>query len=299
MVKDRLEEFKAAQEEFKKEQEKKKKRIKIEKETMETEVAGFQGKVHHIEENLKTLREEVKEVKKMQSNLYCSPFVKDTDLQKMEHLSDQILTDSIRIRKEIELISAEGSPKSQQKSSLITSSTHQRVHATQIERLSNELRTTMNDFRASQADYVDKTKARFRRQMEIVSNGNDTTGETVDMNSVFTGGILMETQKVKGELQDLYEREEELHELEGQIHEVNKLFKEVHCLVSEQGEQVDNIESRVNEAVDMVESGGEDLKKAKENQTKARKKRIICIILLIVLFCVIGGIVAAIVASNS
>jgi t-SNARE complex subunit (syntaxin) len=46
-------------------------------------------------------------------------------------------------------------------------------HHSQVERLTYELRETMNEFRTSQADYVEKTRARFRRQMEIVKDSGE------------------------------------------------------------------------------------------------------------------------------
>ncbi|XP_021366896.1 syntaxin-1A-like [Mizuhopecten yessoensis] len=299
MVKDRLQEMKKKHEEFESE-DLKKKRKKKEKETMETTIAGFQDKVHGIEERLKSLKKEADDVKKLQSNLYCSPFVTSKDLQKMEHMSDQILTDSIRIRKDIELLAAETTTESQ-KASLITSGTHQRVHVTQIDRLSQELKTTTHDFAGNQADYLDKTKARFKRQMQIVTNGNEP--DNIDMNfqnqAMFTGGFLMEMQKAKGDLQVLQEREEVLHDIEGQIHEVNKLFKEMHVLVADQGETIDTIENHVERTVADIESGKKDLGEAEKNQKKFRKKKCICIIILVIVIAIIIGIVAAIIAQST
>lgn len=298
MVKDRLEEMQKKHHEYESDL-LKKKRKKKEKETMETTIAGFQDKVHTIEEKLKSLRNDAAEVKKMQSNLYCSPFVTSKDLQKMEHMCDQILTDSITIRKQIELLAAETTTESQ-KASLIMSGTHQRVHMTQIDRLSQELKTVVNDFVASQADYLDKTKARFKRQMQIATNGNETE---LDMNfqnqSMFTGGILIEMQKAKTDLQEIQDREQHLHDIEGQIHEVNKLFKEMHVLVTDQGETIDTIENNIEHAVDNVESGKKDLNNAESNQKKARRKRCICFIILAVVLAIVVGIIAAIIAQST
>lgn len=232
--------------------------------------------------------------------MYCSPFVTSKDLQKMEHMSDQILTDSIKIRKDVELLAAETTTESQ-KASLITSGTHQRVHLTQIDRLSQELKKTMNDFAANQADYLDKTKARFKRQMQIATNGNEP--DNLDMNfqnqAMFTGGFLMEMQKAKGDLQLLEEREKALHDIEGQIHEVNKLFKEMHVLVADQGETIDTIESHMERTVADVESGKKDLGEAEKNQKRARKKKFICIVILVVAILIVIGIVAAIIAQST
>ena len=299
MVKDRLEELKMKNEEFEKES-LNKKRKKADN-MMETSFKGFQLKVHNVEEAVKRLRNDVADVKKTQNTLYCSPFVTKTDLQKMENAADQILTDSINIRKDIQLLAAESTPNSD-KSSLISSNSQARIHLTQIERLSGELRTIMNDFRTGQADYLDKTKARYQRQMQIVNNGNsdglDSNFENKNMD-LFTGGILAQSQKAKDELQDLYEREKELHDLEGQIVEVNKLFKDIHALVGEQGEMIDSIEANVETAVGDVESGKKQLGEAEKSQSSARRKKIMCGVIGVVILLIVIAIVAVLIANNS
>ncbi|KAJ8306248.1 hypothetical protein KUTeg_016793 [Tegillarca granosa] len=297
MVKDRLAEMKAKSEEF--ENEKKKKKIKKEKEKSDAKMAGFLGKVKKIEADLQTLRDDVSEIKKVQGNLYCSPFVKQDEIQKMESQADQILNSSIKIRKDIELLSADYNSKAED-ASLITSNVHQRVHSTQIDRLSSELRTVMNDFRTGQADYIDKTKARFKRQKLIVNGEDSKLDINYENETLFTGGVsLVEMQKAKGELQDLYEREKELQDLESQIHEVNKLFKAVGELVADQGETIDSIEKNVTEAVEFVQSGNDDLEKAKENQRKARRKKLFCIGILIAVLVVVAIILAIVFGSQN
>lgn len=299
MVKDRLQEFQEKREDYERQSKKKKKKDKDEE---NGDMNVFIDKVNLVENQLAELKKDVVQIKKTQSNLYCSPFVTTANLHDMEGKADQIITNSSRIRKDIEMIAAANFPKSQ-KDSLLNASTQERVHHSQVERLTYELRETMNEFRTSQADYVEKTRARFRRQMEIVKdsgeiNGNEQ-GDNFQNQALFTGNIILQMQQAKGELQQIEEREQELQHLESQIHEVNKLFKEMHVLVGEQGEMVDNIEKNIEQAVDDVEKGQKQLTEAEENQRKARKKKICCGVILAVILIIIIVIVVVVIMQNT
>lgn len=243
-------------------------------------------KVQCIERDLKEISDEVVKVTQLQNNLYCSPFVTATDLKNMEKLSDQILTKSVQIRKDIEALSTKNNGETE---------ANQKVCLNQMERLSHQLREIMNTFRSNQADYIDKTRARFQRKVEIVSKEDDPK---IDMNnvdfqthSVFTDDIIIQMQAAKSDLQEIEEREKELHKLENQIHEVNKLFKEMNVLVAEQGEMLNNIEKNVSDTVVHVTETKKQLRQAKEYRSKARKKRIICGVIVCIVIAAIVVVV--------
>ncbi|XP_052100614.1 syntaxin-3-like [Mytilus californianus] len=234
-------------------------------------------KVKCIENDLIEIQSHVTEVTKLQNNLYCSPFVTQTELKNMEKLSDHILTKSVKIRKEIEALSNNNNEISEPDA-------YQKVCVNQIERLSHQLREIMNTFRSNQADYIDKTRTRFQRKVEIVSKEDNPD---IDMNqvdfqthSVFTDNIIIQMQTAKSDLQELEDREKELHQLENQIHEVNQLFKEMNVLVGEQGDMLNNIEKNVEDAVVHVTKTNKVLRQAKEYKSKARKKKFICAAIL-------------------
>ena len=249
--------------------------------------------VKHIEVELEVITNSVTEVTKLQSNLYCSPFVTATDLKNMEKLSDQILTKSVQIRKDIEALSSNNNGSGKTES-------HRKVYVNQIERLSHQLREIMNKFRSNQADYIDKTRSRFQRKVDIVSKDDDPN---IDMNnvdfqthSVFTDDIIIQMQTAKIDLLEIEEREKELHKLESQIHEVNKLFKEMNVLVGEQGDMLNNIEKNVEDAVNHVTETKKQLRQAKEYKTKTRKKKIICGVILGVVIVTILVVIIVLVA---
>lgn len=307
-VRDRLLEFEAKRDQYERESMRGKKGKKSKKEEEDDlSLPGFLEKVKGMEGKLALLKADVSELKKMQNSLYCAPKVLDSDLQKMENLAEQILSSSITIRKDIELLSSAGSDPKSQKKGLILSNAEQRVQSMQIERLSHELRTAMNDFRGSQASYLERTKARLNKQRQIVGDPQydvNTNSVHLDMNfqnqsAVFIDPYFQESQKAISELQDLQDRERELNDLESQIHEVNMLFKEMHGMVQDQGKMVDSIEKHIEQAVSEVQSGNQQLEEAKKSQCAARKKKIICFSILITVIIIVVIIIVIIMTNSS
>ena len=137
MVKDRLQEFREKREDYEKQSKKNKKK---EKDEDNGDMNVFIDKVNLVENQLAKLKKDVVQIKKTQSNLYCSPFVTTANLHDMEGKADQIISNSSRIRKDIQMIAAVNFPKSQ-KDSLLNASTQERVHHSQVERLTYEIRS--------------------------------------------------------------------------------------------------------------------------------------------------------------
>ncbi|KAK3091753.1 hypothetical protein FSP39_022373 [Pinctada imbricata] len=296
MTRDRLLEFQNKRDEYERESMKKKKGKKDKKEEEEEmSFPGFMEEVKRIEGKMEDMKRDVEEIERTQRTLYCMPHVTNEDLKKMESLADRILNASIVIRKDIETLSVSPSRKGE-KDDLLTSNAENRVQNLQIDRLQNLLKKTMDEFRTSQANYLEKTKARINKTRAIT--GADST--TVNTESVFTGGYsAQEMIKARTDLQEIEEREKELTDLEKQIVEVNQLFREMHGLVQDQGERVDNIEKFIETAVEDVKSGKEDLKQAQEKQSQARRKKIICWTIILVVIIIVVAIIVGVIASQS
>ncbi|KAK3091974.1 hypothetical protein FSP39_024123 [Pinctada imbricata] len=250
---------------------------------------GLFDKVNPIDKKLKILKSQVDQVRRIQKDVNVSPFVEAGDLRKMESIAEEIMSSSAQIRREIESI----------RDVDVRTDAQSRVKALQTDRLFNELRTIMNDFRSNQAEYLSSSKARINRQMLItgLSPSDVTINMSYENPSVFTGGFLQEAQEAKSDLQEIKEREKNLNDLEKQIHEINGLFKEMHLLVSEQGEKLDTIEDNVNNAKEHVDKGKNNLRQAVEYTEKSRKTCIIIafivtvtVVLLVIILSILGAL---------
>mmetsp|Transcript_6366 Transcript_6366/g.10076 ORF Transcript_6366/g.10076 Transcript_6366/m.10076 type:complete len:274 (-) Transcript_6366:136-957(-) len=82
-------------------------------------------------------------------------------------------------------------------------------------------------------------------------------------------------------LAELEDREQAVHQMVEDLTELNSMYKDLHCLVDEQGSQIEVLSSNVQNAKEDVKQGVVHLDKAAEHQKKSRKK--MCILLLIVL----------------
>ncbi|CAG9464889.1 unnamed protein product [Pedinophyceae sp. YPF-701] len=75
------------------------------------------------------------------------------------------------------------------------------------------------------------------------------------------------------------ERDRGVAEIQGQIGEVNEIFRDLAVLVSEQGEQLDDIESAMIGTAERTQEAQRQLAKAEKTQKKSRN-RLFCLLLM-------------------
>ena len=124
----------------------------------------------------------------------------------------------------------------------------------------------------SGADVVQSGSANstFRLQPGNARGAEDITPE-----------LLREVQFREVEIED---REGEIEEIHQSVRDVNEVFKDLAGLVEEQGEEIDMIESRIDNAHSRTGGGVEQLKTAAGYQSAANKK--LCYIFWILFFVV-------------
>lgn len=242
---------------------------------------GFLSKASRIDGDLASYKSRVDELKKLQQDLISSPFAEKSSLTRYEGLIQQLTQDGVRIRKDIRELEDDAE---KHINSNKNDEGFKRLSKQQVNGLSTQLAMATNEFFKCQSNYADKMKDRLKRQ--LLAKGEDVSDERVneilgtDSYNVFTQNFISEVQDAEETLRELEERHGDILALEKSVTDVNILFKELNLLVSEQGEKLDNIESNVEQVEVHVESGNVELKKAKESQSKARKKRFCCFTLL-------------------
>lgn len=88
---------------------------------------------------------------------------------------------------------------------------------------------------------------------------------------VFVSNILKDTQVTRQALNEISARHSEIQQLERSIRELHEIFTFLATEVEMQGEMINRIEKNILSSADYVERGQEHVKKALENQKKARK----------------------------
>jgi t-SNARE complex subunit (syntaxin) len=91
------------------------------------------------------------------------------------------------------------------------------------------------------------------------------------------------------DLQDslIVEREAELRNIEQSVSEINELFRDVAHIVSEQGEQLDNIAANVDNTRTDTRGADVELRSAARHQRNARSKACILLLILVVVVVII------------
>lgn len=149
----------------------------------------------------------------------------------------------------------------------------------------------MTQYNTIQIDYRDKCKESMKRQVKISGkNLEDEDLEEMLENgnvSVFTEGILLDTQAAKQQLADIKERHADIVKLEKSIKELYDLFFDMANLVSEQGYWVENIEKNVENTFDYVEEAKKELKEGEDIKWRAQKKKAFLLVALILFLTIV------------
>lgn len=88
---------------------------------------------------------------------------------------------------------------------------------------------------------------------------------------------------------ELREREQDINRLAGGIQEVSDLFTDISLLVSYQGEQIENIETNIQNSFSHIDKANIQLEKAKKYREKKRRfyVKLFCFIFLIITIIII------------
>ncbi|XP_035918756.1 syntaxin-1A isoform X5 [Anopheles stephensi] len=250
----------------------------------------FFKEVEEIRMMIDKIQANVEEVKKKHSAILSAPQSDEKTKQELEDLMADIKKTANRVRGKLKGIEQNIEQEEQQSKS----NADLRIRKTQHSALSRKFVEVMTEYNRTQTDYRERCKGRIQRQLEIT--GRATTNEELEEmleqgnSAVFTQGIIMETQQAKQTLADIEARHADIIKLENSIRELHDMFMDMAMLVESQGEMIDRIEYHVEHAMDYVQTATQDTKKALKYQSKARRKKImiaVCLLVTIIILLLI------------
>ncbi|XP_035918757.1 syntaxin-1A isoform X6 [Anopheles stephensi] len=250
----------------------------------------FFKEVEEIRMMIDKIQANVEEVKKKHSAILSAPQSDEKTKQELEDLMADIKKTANRVRGKLKGIEQNIEQEEQQSKS----NADLRIRKTQHSALSRKFVEVMTEYNRTQTDYRERCKGRIQRQLEIT--GRATTNEELEEmleqgnSAVFTQGIIMETQQAKQTLADIEARHADIIKLENSIRELHDMFMDMAMLVESQGEMVDRIEYHVENSRDYVTTGQQDLVQAVKYMAKARKKKImiaVCLLVTIIILLLI------------
>lgn len=252
----------------------------------------FFEQIEEICGSIDVIANNVEEVKKKHSAILSNPVNDQKTKEELEELMAQIKKSANKVRNKLKVIEQQ-----LEQDESAGSSADIRIRRTQHNTLSRKFVEVMTDYNKIQTDYRERCKGRIQRQLDIAGKQVDSEQleEMIESNNpaIFTQGIITDTQQAKQTLADIEARHNDIIKLENSIRELHDMFMDMAMLVESQGEMVDRIEFNVEHAKEFVDRAVADTKKAVQYQSKARRKKIIMLICLVivavVLISTIGG----------
>ncbi|KAK8546226.1 hypothetical protein V6N13_067451 [Hibiscus sabdariffa] len=167
----------------------------------------------------------------------------------------------------------------------------------------NGLRKKLKDSMESFNGLREKTSSQYRETVQrryFTVTGENPDDRTLDL-LISTGESETFMQKAIQEqgrgrildtINEIQERHDAVKELEKNLKELNQVFLDMAVLVRSQGEELDDIESQVNQADSLVRDGANRFQTARNYQKNSRKWTgyAVVLLLLVILFVVVFAI---------
>ncbi|XP_064622754.1 syntaxin-1A-like [Lineus longissimus] len=264
-----------------------------------TRIGQFLKKAESIRGTIEELSKLVEKVKKCHSDILIAVTDKDRHRERLEKITLEIRDVERRIRAGLKDIDPSGEEDRE-----TCSNAELRMRKAQLEALTHDLVTVLQEHQQEQANYNEKCKGQIIRRMKIKQPDLDIDETEIDrivesneQTSIFTDDILISIKDAHATLSDLKSREKEMFELEKKIVQVNEIFRDLNLLVCEQGEMIDRIEDNVTNAAEHVHEANVQLKKAEKVKKKWIKRKAfwitIGVVVVLIIIAIIVGIAMA------
>ncbi|XP_031413965.1 syntaxin-3-like isoform X3 [Clupea harengus] len=257
----------------------------------------FFVQIEDIRSSIDKIDEHVVEVKKLYSVILSAPTSEQKTQDDLETITNDIKKMANNARNKLKTI--ERNLETEQEERV---SADMRIRKSQHAVLSRKFVEVMTKYNEAQVDFRERSKGRIQRQLEITGKAttDDELEEMLESGNaaVFTAGIV-DSSISKQALSEIEARHKDIVRLESSIKELHDMFVDIAMLVESQGDTVDNIEVNVSRSVDHIEVAKSETKKAIRYQSKARKKTIIIVCVVLVILAIIALIIGLSVGLRS
>lgn len=243
-----------------------------------TEVKEIRGMIDEIDSN-------IQDVKKKHSAIKATAFSDALDRLRveLEDLMANIKQKANEVKTRLKVID-----KTIDETSDNFDSADLRIRKTQNAAMSRRFVEVMNEYNRTQVEYRDKYKEKIKHQLHItgVDHTDDEIEEMIEQGnlSVFTEGILLDTEHAKQTLAEIEARHADIMKLENSIRGLRDMFIDMALLISNQGDMIDRVLYNVENTKDYVEQGKAEVVTARVYMAKARKKKVMIIACLAICF---------------
>lgn len=246
--------------------------------------AEFFKEVEEVRGLCEKINEKINEVKKTQTDILSAPALDKVKQAGLDDCMAEIKKHANATRSRLKKMEQE--TETEEKSRGATAEI--RMRKTQHMATSRRFVEVMTEYNRIQVDFRERSKEKIKRQMEI--SGSTATDEELEQmlegggGARLTGHIHIEgnEDQLRQTINDIEARHEMFMKLEASIKELHEMFIDIAMLIENQGEMVNRIDAHVESAVEYTTRATNDTKKALEYQSKARRKKIMMLICMIV-----------------
>uniref|UniRef100_A0A1A9WGB3 t-SNARE coiled-coil homology domain-containing protein n=1 Tax=Glossina brevipalpis TaxID=37001 RepID=A0A1A9WGB3_9MUSC len=164
----------------------------------------------------------------------------------------------------------------------------------QLEKLTNDFRSVVDKYLNIQKRMAAAMRKTYTQTMLIQTQDDFTNNENLDSERAELLQRQQQQQQVQFEHDLMVDRERQIKEIEADIQYINKIMHTMTGLMQTQGEEVDRIETSIENVAADVELGREQLAKASGRRQGYRRKMLI----LLAIAVIIGLIVTVIIVSK-
>ncbi|GFN87132.1 syntaxin-12-like [Plakobranchus ocellatus] len=248
--------------------------------------SDFSKLARDIGANIQKMTQNVSQIQKLVSQI-GTPQDSDENRQRVHvttHYTNQLAKETTQHLKTLAHLPQPSSP------------SDQRQHKMQRELLTDQFSNVLKNFQTVQRTAAEKERASVQRARAHSGLESSPFHDDPIMDNSMSGQGFSQTRQVLQMEQDvdlemIKEREDAIKKLESDIMDVNQIFKDLGMLVHEQGEVLDSIEANIDNSQLAVEEGTKQLSKARDYQSKARRKKCCILIIVLVVLAVLGLII--------
>jgi len=245
----------------------------------------FFRQIEEMRDTANQVQREVDKVRKLQSDILSAPSVDPKQKQELEDTMASIKKKANMIRtglKKMEVAVEEEEKNNPNAGAQL------RMKKTQHMAISKTFIEIMTNYNQIQQDFKEQSKKKIGRQMELAGS-NLTEDQLEEMLEQGQGAQLVGHVHIEGDadqlrqtISDIENRHEMFMNLEKSITELHDMFIDIATLIESQGEMVNRIDAHVDSAVEYTTRATNDTKKALEYQSKARRKKIMMMLCIII-----------------
>ncbi|KAL8400402.1 hypothetical protein RB594_000698 [Gaeumannomyces avenae] len=180
-------------------------------------------------------------------------------------------------------------------------------NAAQVNRVDRRLKQAINSYQQIESGFRQKSRDQLERQYRYVRPDADEREVRDAVEDAANGGgqifqqALMQSDRrgqARAVLSNVQDRHEQLKKIEQQMIELAQLFQDMDTLIVQQEVQVAQIEQKGEEVVENLDKGNEEIHVAVETAKKTRKKKWICLGIVVAIVVIIAIGVGAWIAIN-